>query len=198
MPKTMPVRNEMPSVNSRTRGSISICLVRDVNRAMNVVSIDRVDEAKMMPTTPPASERTTLSVSSWRTSCPRPAPSAARTASSRSRRSSRASDRLATFEQAMSRTKLVVPSRMSSSGRAWRVSSLRTESVVAVKPDEAAYAPGLAAAKRWQTARTSAVACSWVTPGFSRPKTPSAAKTRRFWPMRRSAAARNGHADTDM
>ena len=58
------------------------------------------------PSTPPSSDSTTLSVSSCRTMRPRPAPIAARIAISRLRTVARTSSRLATFAQAMSRTKV--------------------------------------------------------------------------------------------
>ena len=75
-----------------------------------------------------------LSVSSWRAMRPRPAPSALRSASSRSRPITRASARLATFAATSSSTKPVTASSTSSVGRACRVSSSCTESAVAWKP----------------------------------------------------------------
>ena len=71
------------------------------------------------PTPPPAAPSSRLSVISCRISRPRAAPSAARIASSRMRPDARASRRLATFAQAMSRTTPTAPSRMRS---AWRTS----------------------------------------------------------------------------
>ena len=57
-----------------------------------------------MPAAPPAMASRTLSVSSWRTSRPRPAPSATRTASSLRRDSVRDSSAPVRFAQAMSST----------------------------------------------------------------------------------------------
>ena len=60
------------------------------------------------------SASTTLSVSSWRTSRIRPAPTAARTTISRPRAEARASSRLATLAQAISSTKATAPSSTNS------------------------------------------------------------------------------------
>ena len=60
--------------------------------------------ATRRPTPPPARPRSTLSVSSWRATRPRPAPSARRMAISRCRTDDRASSRFATFAHAISRT----------------------------------------------------------------------------------------------
>ena len=57
------------------------------------------------PPTPPANDSSRLSASSWRTSCPREAPSDRRTAISRCRAKPRAISRLATFAQAISSTR---------------------------------------------------------------------------------------------
>ena len=92
----------------------------------------------------------------------------------------------------------MVPSRISSIGRALRVSSSRTPTVVAVKPDPGRYAVLSSAVNRRQSTSTFAAARSRVTPGFSLPKTFRIEKTRAFWLMRCSAAARNGQADVGM
>ena len=106
--------------------------------------------------------------------------------------------RLATLAHAISSTRPVVPSRISSIGRAFRVISSRTPAAVAVKPEPGRYAVLSSAVKRRQITSTSAAAPSRDTPGFSLPKTLRIEKTRAFWPMRRSAAARNGHAEVGM
>ena len=61
--------------------------------------------ASAMPSAPPPSASTALSVRHWRTSRQRPAPSATRMASSRSRETARASIRLATLAHAISSTR---------------------------------------------------------------------------------------------
>ena len=60
---------------------------------------------------PPMADSSTLSVSSWRTMRPRPAPMAERMAISRERPVARASSRLATLAQAISSTQPTAPSR---------------------------------------------------------------------------------------
>ena len=67
----------------------------------------------MRPRKPPVSESARLSVSSWRMIWKRPAPSAARVASSRFLAEARTSRRLATLAQAMRRTRPTAPSRTS-------------------------------------------------------------------------------------
>ena len=69
-------------------------------------------------TAPRRGSSTRLSVNSCRTSRPCPAPSALRTAISRTRAAPRASSRFETLPQAMSRTKPTAPSRTSRSSRA--------------------------------------------------------------------------------
>ena len=69
----------------------------------------RIAAPSATPSAPPRSDSTRLSVSSWRTIRRRPAPSADRTASSRSRAVARASSRLATFAQQISSTKPTTP-----------------------------------------------------------------------------------------
>ena len=172
--------------------------VLGVNRLTKAVSSESVELATSRPAAPPASDSKVLSVRSWRISCPRPAPSAARTASSRSRRSRRASERFATLAHAMSSTSAVVPSRISSSGRAWRVSSVSDSQG---RGGEAGRGRVDARVLRCEPAAdrsTSDSACARAMPGFIRPKTVSAEKTRRFCCIRFSAAARKGQADTDM
>ncbi len=111
---------------------------------------------------PPATASSVLSVSSCRTSRPRPAPSAARIASSRSRPSIRASVRLATFAQAISSTSPVMPSRISSSSRAPLVSASRTGTVRGAEAGglRAVDLLWLSCVKVWQIAPTALAACS--------------------------------------
>ena len=66
-----------------------------------------------MASTVPAIESTRLSTMSWRTSRQRPAPSAARMPTSRSRAVARASSRFATFAHAISSTMPTAPSSIS-------------------------------------------------------------------------------------
>ena len=94
-----------PAPTQSTLGS-----TRDVERAdgesrrITGNNRDQSGRASATPSTAPAPQRTRLSASSVRRSAPGPAPSAARTASSPSRRTERARIRLATFEHAMTNT----------------------------------------------------------------------------------------------
>ncbi len=67
------------------------------------------NQATAIPSAPPASDSTVLSVSSWRTMRPRLAPSAARIPNSRWRAVERASSRPATFAHAISNTRITAP-----------------------------------------------------------------------------------------
>ena len=135
MPNSTPVTTDTSRVNASTGRSTDTSPVREVKRDTNVVSMPTVAIANTTPTTPPAVASSVLSVSSCLISRPRPAPSAARRASSRSRPSIRASVRLATLAQAINSTRLVMPSRISSRSRAPSVSAERTSTVVAWKPE---------------------------------------------------------------
>ena len=73
----------------------------------------RPHPARIRPKRPPKPESITLSVSTWRAMRPRPAPSALRTAISRSRPADRASMRPATFAQPTNNTKPTAASRTS-------------------------------------------------------------------------------------
>ena len=73
--------------------------------------------ARAMPSGAEAAPSKTLSVSSWRTIRPRPAPRAARTDISRARAVARASSRLATLAQAMSSTRVTAPIAVSVTSR---------------------------------------------------------------------------------
>ncbi len=84
---------------------------------MKLTSALCVSHARAIPSAPPASATIRLSVTTCRSSVPRPAPNAARTAYSRRRYAMRASARFATFAQAMASTSSVVPDKASSMGR---------------------------------------------------------------------------------
>ena len=71
------------------------------------------------PIAPPITDSATLSVSNWRMIRPRPAPIAARRATSRLRAVARTSSRFATLAQAISRTNATAALRISSVGRAF-------------------------------------------------------------------------------
>ena len=107
----------------------------------------------------------TLSVRNWRTSRPRLAPIAARTATSRSRTVARASSRLATFVHVMTSRNAAAPNSANSAGRKKPTTS------VASGTARAEYSPlvdGCSAPRRLVSARSSAFAASGVMPGLSR------------------------------
>ncbi len=122
------------------------------------------------PQTPPRSDRTTLSASSWRTSLPRPAPSAARTASSRWREVARASSKFATLAHAMRRTKATAPARTRRAGRTSPVSCSRTGTTRDVQP---VLKSGNICVSCADTCVMSSCARSALMPGLSRPTTMS-------------------------
>ena len=102
----MPVKSVSTNVNERIRRS-GVGWIRMGEPPAGIsASRPRVSAtASAIPTAPPTSERSTLSVSSWRTSCHRVAPIDSRTAISRCRMKPRAISRLATFAHAISSTR---------------------------------------------------------------------------------------------
>ncbi len=101
-PNTTPVRRERPKVKANTRTSGVAVSGRSAELASRVRRALPVHHAKMIPTAPPARERTRLSAINWRTSTKRLAPTARRMAISFCLPTARASSRFATFAQAMS------------------------------------------------------------------------------------------------
>ena len=120
-----------------------------------------------MPSAPPTTDSTTLSVSSCRTMRPRLAPSAARTASSPVRALARASSRFATLTQQVSRTMPTTPRNMSDvSSTSPPTYASRSDSSAMPRP---AFVCGNSRARPAATVPSSACAASIATPGFSRP-----------------------------
>ena len=109
---------------------------------------------------PPAAATMRLSVASCRNSRTRPAPSAVRSPSSRTRRSESASARLATLAQARRRISSVDAPSARSSGRLSAVSSSWSDAVRPVRPREpvASWSPACALLNDSATVLTSAVA----------------------------------------
>ena len=109
IPNTTPVRTASPRPNARTGPSSPISVARGSARGQTASRALSPDADSTTPTAPAASASSVLSVSSWRTSRPRPAPRARRTASSRRRAVARASRRLAALAQAISSTRATAP-----------------------------------------------------------------------------------------
>ena len=90
-----------------------ICATRGTPSGMDVRRTLIAHHASSTASTVPIVDSSTLSTISCRMSRQRPAPSAARIPTSRSRVVARASSRFATFAQAISRTMPTAPSSMS-------------------------------------------------------------------------------------
>ena len=107
-PKTIPVTTETAAVKASTRQSTPTsapCSPMRGSPAVLMVSSARIPRMpSTSPIAPPTTESATLSVSNWRMIRPRPAPIAARMATSRLRAVARTSSRFATLAQAIRRT----------------------------------------------------------------------------------------------
>ena len=140
-----------------------------------------VQRATTRPSAPPSAASSADSVSSCRTSCQRLAPIDSRTAISLARAAPRASSRLAMLAQAISSTNAVTPSSSVSGGCARRRAmllwprapgstvtglALKRAIVASLMPFCSGASTSLTMA-RYGTL-TAALACSIVTPGFSR------------------------------
>ena len=171
-PKIKPQTTDAPNVNASTVASMPTSSRRWIGKrsATTARRNPRPHHASSSPPNPPASERTRLSASNWRTSRPRPAPSAARTASSRWRAVARASRRLATFAQAMRSTKATAPASTKSAGRMSPVSCCRSGTTFDVHP---VLKSGNICVRLAETCVISACACSTAMPGLRRPTTVS-------------------------
>ncbi len=131
-PTSTPVPRAITIVNSSTVPLMSISAERVVKRSTKATSRSSETLASSRPSAPPMSASSVLSVSSCRNRRQRPAPSAARIAISRSRRTMRARSRLATLAATISSTNAAAPTSTRSVGLKPRVSSPRRESGMAV------------------------------------------------------------------
>ena len=124
--------------------------------------------ASHTPRAPPAVATSRLSASDSRTSRQVLAPSATRTAASRSRPDARTSSRLATLAQAISSTNATAAARIFSAGRMPPTVRSSIGSASAVQPE---WVSGWSRSIRAATRFSAASASSRVTPGLSRPAT---------------------------
>ena len=138
---------------------------RDAYRAR----IATIGRAISTPENAPAPQSSRLSASSVRRSAPVLAPSAARIASSPSRRTDRARIRFATFEQAMMKISADAASSTSSTVRARDVIWSRSRTASIRKSAFGGYDSGCSFTIAPWTVRSSARAASRVAPGASRP-----------------------------
>ena len=116
-PNMIPVCTETKMVKSSTGKLNPISSARGTVSGTTTRAAAVPHLARISPNPPPSADSRTLSVSSWRRIRICPAPSAARTENSRWRAVARASSRLATFTQAISKTNPTAPSNTSSAGR---------------------------------------------------------------------------------
>ena len=116
-PKTTPVTTESASAKSTTGQFSAMFCIRGMPPTEALVSSESAHAATINPAAPPTHDRTTLSTTSWRMTRARLAPSAIRSAISFCRSTARASSRLATLAQAISRTSATAPVSSTSAGR---------------------------------------------------------------------------------
>jgi hypothetical protein len=128
-------------IQSRLASSVRSS-ARTLKRAAYLPSTATIGCAMATPSTAPVPQRSRLSASSVRRSVAALAPSAARTASSDSRRTLRARIRFATFEQAMTKTSPDAARRTSSTVRARAVIWSRRRTAFTRKSAFAGYASG--------------------------------------------------------
>src|SRR5258708_3724244 len=135
-PNTIPVSSDTPSVNTNTRQSSTTpdpsSPIRGMFPGLITSSARTPTYPSPRPSTPPARDNITLSVSNCRINAPRPAPIAARMAISRLRIVARASSRFATLAQAINSTKLTAPTNTSSDFRTSPTTVSRSGSAVNV------------------------------------------------------------------
>ena len=114
VPNTKPVNSEHAAVNPNTRPSRSNFIQKGMSMGIALSSRSSPHSASTNPSAPLIKPSSKLSVSSCRKMRLRFAPSAARIAISFCRAVARASNRLATFTQAINNTKPTTPSRIKS------------------------------------------------------------------------------------
>ena len=140
------------------------CICRIIE-GTNVFSTRTPASARSNPRPAPRNASNTLSVKNCRVRRKRLAPSASRNAISFSRAAARASSKLATFAQAIRRTKPTAPSRMSNAGlMSPTISSCNGVTVAPIRVLDLGYC----FARRAAIVSISAWACLRPTPGFIR------------------------------
>ncbi len=122
-PIASPINVVMLSAKTKALRSIAIALARGKPGGLKPISACTAKKATRMPAAPPTNARRSDSVRSCRMIRARPAPSAARIASSPSRWTLRASSRLVTFTHAINRTSTAAPKIERSAGRTASVMS---------------------------------------------------------------------------
>ena len=167
-PNTRLVTIAAPAANARTWMSTVTADSRGIDDGPSSTSARTSRTARPAPAIVPSTPKTRLSISSCAISWRRLAPSAARTDNSRPRAWARASKRLATFAQAMSRTSVTAPNSAHRVGRLSR--TMRSCREIAISVDVLLCSRKLqreAAA----TVSSAVVACRGDTPSFNRAST---------------------------
>ena len=182
-PNASPTPIDTPNVNASTTPSRLASSSRTMSPGTSAGTARNTTTATATPSAPPPRLSTMLSVRSWRTSRPRPAPNAAQTANVRWRLTPRASSNPATLMQAISRTSAVAAVSAARAGRYSPTISSRSgitrtrfcESPEGRPPAPPAGSRPAAPSMRCRMARTSVAACPAETPSQSRPSTTTVA-----------------------
>ena len=161
----IPVRRATAMVKQSTRASREISLARGRKVGLRRTSARAPTQASPMPHAAPIDASNRLSVRSWRTSRARPAPRELRMPISRRRTEDRDNSRLATFTQAIRRTKPTAAAMVSIAGRMLPVMDSCRPMIVVSQP---ALEPGKAAAARAAITLRSFATEAAVTPGRRR------------------------------
>ncbi len=162
-PNASPVRSEAPSVNRSAAGFTPACPAASRFCGPSATSASTPQCASSSPVAPPAAASSRLSVSSWRMSRRRPAPSAARSAISLRRPAARVIWRFATLTHAMRSTDPTAPSRTRSAGLISPANCSRSGTTLTPHPLSTS---GYCASSRAAMVSISLRARSTVTPGL--------------------------------
>ena len=165
-PKTRPVTIESSSANAITVAFTPSSSARGMLVGAIAPSSRTPAHASSRPSAPPPNESSKLSVSDVWSILALDAPSAVRTAISRSLASARVSSRFATFEELSSRRSPTAPSRMNSATRTPPFTSSASPTANALKCALTGHWPS--SVQRFATTCRSRVTCATVTPGLSR------------------------------
>ena len=167
-PNKTPVTTDAPAANRNTGQCSDTSLIRGVSAGSSVTSACNPAAAASSPTSPATAPSTTLSESSCRTSLDPVAPSALRTAISRSRPAARASIRFATFAHAISRISPTAPNSSISRGRISPTSASSSGTTVISRAQSSGIRHGKSGSSCGCRRRSSPCACTashaWLQP----------------------------------
>ncbi len=169
-PNSTPVSSDSVNANSNTRASTATSSMRGVPGGVSARSTSTPQYASTTPVAPPTAPSATLSVSSCLRIAPRPAPIAARSATSRSRPPARASSRFAMLTHAITSSRPTAPMSASSAGFTGPASCSCSGTTRKFSP---AFSPGYCSTIPRANADSSDLACSTVLPGAMRASTRS-------------------------